>query len=780
MTMLTRPRISAATLLLSITLNCAYAATYYVSLTGDDKNRGTEPESAWRTIASAAARARAGDTVFIKAGNYGPENFEIRNSGTDGKPITFEGYREKPGDRPFPDYKPGDDLDAAVMPVLDGGGEAARSIYLRGEHHIRFRHLGIKRYRDLGILALDCSHVAIENLVVTDVYKEEGYSYGVALYIIGGEHNSIRDCVVTNGSGNNIAALHSNYALIENCKTYGTLDDLAKRPDYYIVIGDSHDCVIRNCLAHNLHPNNGCGHGIGIKDQYRKGAGYRYPHSTNNRVIDCTVINSGEHLYVAHEAHHNEFVNCQALSDWRSVKQRWHQGLGVREGAHHNTFRNCLVAGIKFGAAFSDSVEGPTRFDGSSLPQISHSNSFVNCTFVDSQVGFEMWNTRHNLFKNCVVAGIDTTLFEFWYDTTGYNRFSNTIITGVRGSYAKSHSGKMPDVGYAFCDFWRNGFKMPSGKGNIEAEPQFADAKARDFHLQSEHGRWNAAKSEWVKDAVTSPCIDAGDPADACEEEPEPSGERVNIGPYGNTAEASKSEVGPATSEVGEEEPVDLMVRLQEALCGPAPDKSAMEGKGILRTAAFTFLPDGPDPLPATVALRSGPEFHEAMVAGKDGGPVKGWLAVDASSLCEPCTVSSPGGKKHEAKSLGSLVVFRADQPGTWRVAGLPKEGKVTVPGTFECRMFSIRFAKGLNAELTYKHLPEAKVYRFESKEPDAKDEGVLTVRVGRKRDALIVEEDGKPIDRVERGGLYLQVRGVRPNVTYKIRKVDEAVVPGG
>ena len=772
---------SATALLLSVALNCACAGTYYVSLTGDDKNRGTEVESAWRTVAAAAVRARAGDTVFIKAGNYGPENFEIRNSGTDGKPITFEGYCEKPGDRPFPDYKPGDDLDAAVMPVLDGGGEAPRSIYLRGKHHIRFRHLGIKRYQDLGILALDCSHVAFENLVATDFYKKEGYTYAVGIYIIGGEHNSVRDCVVTNGSGNNIAALHSNYTVIENCRTYGTVEDRIKRPDYYIVIGDCHDCVIRNCLAHNFHPNNGCGHGIGIKDQYKKGAGYRYPHSTNNKVIDCRVINSGEHLYVAHEAHHNEFVNCQALSDWRNVEQRWHQGLGVREGAHHNTFRNCLVAGVRFGAAFSDSVEGPTRFDGSSIPQTSHSNSFENCTFVDSQVGFEMWNTRHNLFKNCVVSGIDTTLFEVWYDTTGYNLFSNTIITGVRGSYAKSHSGKTPDIRFTFCDFWRNGFEKPATGLAFELDPLFADAEARDFHLRSEHGRWSAAASAWVKDAVTSPCIDAGDPRDTCEREPEPNGGRVNMGAYGNTAEASKSRPGPGPRKGGVGVPSDPMLRFQEVLCGPAPEKYSMEGKGVLRTAAFTFLPYGPGAHPATVVLKKGAELHEVTVASQSGGPAKGWLAVDASALCWPCTVTSPDGKRHEAKPLGPYLVFCvAEAAGTWHVAGLPKEGKLRVQGAFTCKMFSIKFAKGLNAELTYKHLPESKVYRFESREPDAEDEGVLTVKVGPKRKALMVEEDGEPIDRFERRGLYLQIRGVRPNVTYKIRKLDAAVVPGG
>ena len=48
------------------------------------------------------------------------------------------------------------------------------------------------------------------------------------------------------------------------------------------------------------------------------------------------------------------------------------------------------------------------------------------------------------------------------------------------------------------------------------------------------------AAGVWVVDAVHSPCIDAGDPADGCSLEPLPNGGRINMGAYGNTPEASK------------------------------------------------------------------------------------------------------------------------------------------------------------------------------------------------------------------------------------------------
>jgi len=690
---MTRPRRSSAfcarlAALVAVT-GTLCASTYYVSVAGNNDNDGTKPERAWRTITAAAARARAGDTVFIKAGTYGKEKVVINRSGTEGSPITFEGYTKEPGDRPFPDYKPGDDLDATVMPVLDGEGCTDAAIYLRNQNQIRIRSLGIKRYPDWGIFSLDCSHVAIENVVVLDVYKTEGYTYAVGVYFIGGEHNSIRDSIVTDASGNNIAGMHSNYLVIENCRTYGTLEDAVRRPDYHIVIGDSHGCVIRNCLAHNLRPNNGCGHGIGIKDQ-AGATGYQFPHSTNNRVVDCTVYNSGEHLYVAHEAHHNEFINCRAFSDWRNLEQRWNQGIGLREGAHHNTFRNCRVVGARFAGAFNDSVEGPKRPDGSSIPQTTHNNSFIDCVFTDAQVGFEMWNTYHNLFKNCVVSGVDTTFFEFWYDTTGYNLFEDTVIAGVRGAYAKSHSGQVPDTGFASCSSWRNGFELPPG------------AKGK----------------------------------------------------------------GPADGQ-------DEKLRIAQAVCGAAPIVDSLQGRGPLLAYDFAWIPDTKDGTVATVKLVDG-EGHRQIALGSDKGRLlSGWLGVNVASLCQPCTVYASDGKELESRKSGDYLLFRTAGAGTWKITELPLKGKLAIPGKFACKRFRVKFGKGLHTQLIYEHRPESKMYRFESEKAEADDEAELAVHVGTPQEGVGVTEDGKLCDRFKRYGQYLTIRGVRPNVTYRIGKVS-------
>jgi parallel beta-helix repeat protein len=76
---------------------------------------------------------------------------------------------------------------------------------------------------------------------------------------------------------------------------------------------------------------------------------------------------------------------------------------------------------------------------------------------------------------------------------------------------------------------------------NIDLDPCFADPAGGDYHLKSQAGRWDPGAGDWAVDEVTSPCIDAGDPDSDVAEEPEPNGQRINMGAYGGTDKASKS-----------------------------------------------------------------------------------------------------------------------------------------------------------------------------------------------------------------------------------------------
>ena len=81
---------------------------------------------------------------------------------------------------------------------------------------------------------------------------------------------------------------------------------------------------------------------------------------------------------------------------------------------------------------------------------------------------------------------------------------------------------------------------VQASPSDITADPQYADRDKHDYHLKSKAGRWNG--SSWVNDNISSPCIDAGYSFSDYSYEPEPNGNRINIGPYGNTKYSSKSE----------------------------------------------------------------------------------------------------------------------------------------------------------------------------------------------------------------------------------------------
>lgn len=120
----------------------------------------------------------------------------------------------------------------------------------------------------------------------------------------------------------------------------------------------------------------------------------------------------------------------------------------------------------------------------------------------------------------------------------------NTTTLELQGTNAQEDKGK--NITYS-CLYGtaKDDSLSDYGTGCIAKDPCFADAASGDFHLKSAAGRWNGAT--WVKDTVTSPCIDAGEASAAYANEPSPNGNRANMGAYGNTAEASKSTSGGST-----------------------------------------------------------------------------------------------------------------------------------------------------------------------------------------------------------------------------------------
>ncbi|MHC4228040.1 MAG: choice-of-anchor Q domain-containing protein [Planctomycetota bacterium] len=107
-----------------------------------------------------------------------------------------------------------------------------------------------------------------------------------------------------------------------------------------------------------------------------------------------------------------------------------------------------------------------------------------------------------------------------------------------------------------------------AGEGNIDVDPCFVEPGHWedpcntptfpwddiwidwDYHLKSQAGRLEPSIQSWIKDDITSPCIDMGNPMNPIGFEPFPNGGRINMGAYGGTTEASKSYFGGPVCEI--------------------------------------------------------------------------------------------------------------------------------------------------------------------------------------------------------------------------------------
>jgi hypothetical protein len=173
--------------------------------------------------------------------------------------------------------------------------------------------------------------------------------------------------------------------------------------------------------------------------------------------------------------------------------------------------------------------------------------SFTNCILIGNwaEYGAAIFvaDTSHVTIMNCTFAGnlafkgntMACNGFASGQPATSALEFANCILWDG-GNEIWKNDNSVISVSYSNVQgAW-------PGQSNFNVDPLFADPNDGDYHLKSEAGRWDAVMQIWIKDQVTSRCIDAGNPSTPVGDELSPNGGRVNVGAYGGTAEASKSD----------------------------------------------------------------------------------------------------------------------------------------------------------------------------------------------------------------------------------------------
>jgi hypothetical protein len=206
-------------------------------------------------------------------------------------------------------------------------------------------------------------------------------------------------------------------------------------------------------------------------------------------------------------------------------------GGGMYNYLDKPTLRNCIFTGNTARVTPEPNSAYGSGYGGG-ISSYESSSILISCTFSGNWAeeqggGIENWNywsTRSPTLTNCILWGN--------YPEEIYGDTPAITYTNVQGGW--------PGEGNIDADpcFAKPGYWDTNGTPEDEDDDVWIEG---DYHLKSQAGRWDSSSASWVKDDVTSPCMDAGDPSSPIAFEPFPNGGMINMGAYGGTKEASKS-----------------------------------------------------------------------------------------------------------------------------------------------------------------------------------------------------------------------------------------------
>jgi parallel beta-helix repeat protein len=225
-------------------------------------------------------------------------------------------------------------------------------------------------------------------------------------------------------------------------------------------------------------------------------------------ISDCRIENNGGNGIELREGSNPAITKCQINANAGTGIELQAKQSGRFTIYNYPIITNCIIA-----ANFKSGISG-------GMPTIT------NCTIV-ANTGLGISNLNSTVTNSIIYynnAGTDSVQIQSNAATVTYSN--------IQGGWP--------------------------GQGNIDAVPCFAEPGywnlggtlddvsddfwvPGDYHLRSQAGRWDAGSQSWLLDVLSSPCIDSGNPDSDFSAEIPPNGDRINIGAYGGTHQASMS-----------------------------------------------------------------------------------------------------------------------------------------------------------------------------------------------------------------------------------------------
>ena len=208
------------------------------------------------------------------------------------------------------------------------------------------------------------------------------------------------------------------------------------------------------------------------------------------------------------------------------------------QGATNVQFRHCAVSGV---TNFSLSA-GVRLFLNSQQISWTHGVLWSNSVGVRVESGSDI-SVSNSVFGTFGSNAVSMVLSSVSAVNSDYNNF---LVTGG-AMVASSSESVAPTIALPLLFPNLADWVRLTGKDgySLSLEPQYVSTVENDFHPASVEGRFLPGTG-FVNDTNTSPLVDAGAPTSVFTNEPAPNGGRVNIGRYGNTAEASKTPTNAA------------------------------------------------------------------------------------------------------------------------------------------------------------------------------------------------------------------------------------------
>lgn len=258
-------------------------------------------------------------------------------------------------------------------------------------------------------------------------------------------------------------------------------------------------------------------------------------------------------------------ANANRVVEWGSGR-----GAGIRNFGGRPTIIDCTVTGNSAadrGGGMYNHEGGPTLIrctfsnnstdtDGGGMYNHHQGPIMSNCLIADNfaarnggGIGGDNLYTGDLIMTNCTIAGNEAGEYGGgMYEYDGSELYlTNSILWGNVAYEGPQMALKSRAIAFIrYCCFQGGQLDIYGdagwGHGNTDADPLFADSSSQDYHLKSRAGRYDPNDRRWKTDEATSPCIDAGDPQSEWTSELWPHGKRVNMGAFGQTAEASMAQ----------------------------------------------------------------------------------------------------------------------------------------------------------------------------------------------------------------------------------------------